>query len=957
MNLAKTSKPFLVLTGLILVALLLVAWLAIWLIPANRAWLKVVEIPGATELDGELFSKLMDAELIWVERTETDIWLRRIACSSYNVANPETIVKRVGKSAAFDRRLVFELCRSNLGERIIENVDLFNSGNQLIAVRDNRGAGQAQNGVLTCSDGTSVTSLFLPPNCMRSEWKTTVKSSGQPLRPVSADAIPIRDYFPLAMLKPAVMSDWAVVRPFFDAITGTVPHHTFETEVTFKSEPLSIQIIGYADRIAINDRTINLSELGVAERGSLQTAVDGQNIAISFERVCEGEKKTKVNCEFSGTKLKSGLHIFVTAPAGAVLSLRLDLLPSNHSSAPSGPAPTQTAQPVTWSQSNLEVRDIKITCAQKNVPATTPHLLGASAACVAFWDDVQIWPKLPSPRTPPGGTQPPPAATPDPAVDPIKAEPFGLEMDGIAILNDSGQLTPEGFRLGYGDILGFGTSDINSYADYLSRHAGGREIKFTFRPAMQQRMIDVLKRGVPRGKMRPYSRAELIIMDAEGADAGRILGYATTPDRREGGLSHWDMRALSLVKPGDSPFAAHLWKAHDNSAVPGSTFKLVTALAAIQHVLDEDDDTLEDILLGQASAQEMMTYLGWMRAVPGFKGACRPQGATGGFASYNAFPVYDREGNGQIIHCLGNFGQASADSYLLSGNNGCRPGDARRHTGLCEALQKSSNQFFASIALHSGKKALYRMPGATAEHDDELVGVPLVVLTQRLSTTRQMATAPLGLFDALDPKFQVGSVASVPIKLRVMDPQPDQTIFPRVAARSRSQDLAQNGMGQAVDATPTAMAAVAASIATRRVVNPIIAEQAVRPATPHIPLIHFPQGEKARHDALLDALELGMRQVVTRGTGTRIDKGLPATVVQGIHAKTGTADVEIEQKERNGAWVVGFVRAPGGGSGITQDISFACRVVPIPTGRGQGGGSVCGPVINTLLHELHKNGL
>ncbi len=78
-----------------------------------------------------------------------------------------------------------------------------------------------------------------------------------------------------------------------------------------------------------------------------------------------------------------------------------------------------------------------------------------------------------------------------------------------------------------------------------------------------------------------------MLLDADDA-AGDVLALAGTPVFT-GDVNQWDVRALAAGATETDPLAGYAWRAGDVDAMPGSTFKLATALAGLDAATRDDD--------------------------------------------------------------------------------------------------------------------------------------------------------------------------------------------------------------------------------------------------------------------------------------------------------------------------------------------------------------------------------
>jgi hypothetical protein len=930
----------------------LLVWALNRLVTTNTTWVSSVSIPAASTLDGQLFDHLLTAGILQLRRDSRHVEIARTPCTSYTLENPaearlpngqsaHDYARAIAKANPPDnggddpleevKRLILEFCDTDVGERIRDAIDLFNTSRDLLAVRDNRAHDAFDGGRIPCTNTVPTSALFVPPNCLTSQWSIQVDGSGQDIRRVSTGSLSVEEYYILSADQPQLMSDWAVARPFRQA-AGESTLHRVSSTITFGARPVLIDVVGFVTGMTVDGVPVDLSAIGSTQRGEATVNLGGSWGIVRYKRLCQAEHRDVNLCVNADRAETSALRFTLDAPRGSNHEVALLVYPSGYLPPEVRERRAETAadpsKELIWPAYSRKIRNIRVTCPALELSASVAVLEGAQTSCAApEWIDDET----------------PANADGDSGEDSGEKTPFALTIDNVAILDASGNLTPKAFGLGYGDILGFGTQDLGSYADYLSIRQISPEFTLTVHPRMQQRLKALVENNLPGGR-GPRTRVDLVVLDAEGDGAGELLGYASWPSSGYG-LSHWDLRALSQASPALSPFAGHVWTAHDGSHTPGSTFKLVTSLAAIQYLMDRNDPEMADILLGRVKAQDMIDRLGLSQAKPWDTGPCEPVDRYQGPAYANAFVVYDRFGRNTPVHCIGNYNKRNSSSDLAN-HPWCQSVGGLETFDMCSALIDSSNLFFAGLAMEIDKRHIY-IGDTGVETMEALDGLAMHAMAERLSSSRVADAQDLTPYDALDPAFPVSRVSRSPMSMTVTSlPQAEDDS----KKRARALDLAQAGMGQAVSATPIAMAAVAASIATERVVVPRVTPVTLSPPAPDIPLIAGADEDPVLYRQLYDQLVRGMNGTVNLGTGTAaLSSGL-GFLKPHLFAKTGTANLSPGLS----LWRVGDVRPPGGDSGSTRTVAFACRVANVGAGGGGGG---CGPLVNELLRDLHDRGL
>lgn len=505
------------------------------------------------------------------------------------------------------------------------------------------------------------------------------------------------------------------------------------------------------------------------------------------------------------------------------------------------------------------------------------------------------------------------------------------------------EVLPATQRLGLLPLVGTGAADHLSLVGQMAASANAEapvSATLTIDPAIQrivkeeieQRLVSAAGQRTQvaaGGLLDRRRRAAIVILDADQRP-GEVLAAATWPSLAAGErLAEWDLRALEAWNPPDSPLAAIAWSQNNYLTVPGSVFKPVTALAALQKAA-RGDETLRRALLGFASAEALRRGMGL------------------------GFEDRDIQPDPRLGLRIRNFRGSAAEpttvgqAFLLPARTGC-PGGTAQQIGLCEALLVSSNVWFARLALLMDADDLERAPaGRPAD------GLALTQMVRRLY--------PAAPFPLLQPEgFRLGPgtrLAATPVVL-------DSTIAP-VQRLNRRVTLAFNGMGQQTQVTPMAMAAIYASIATGRVVLPRLGR--VPQASAPLPTLLLDGVDEVTQERWLAPLRAGLKAVTSSpdGTGRGAFSDSP-DLHPFVWGKTGTATVVDNDDHRQAAatqghtvWFAGWLdtrpsahfaagrtlRAP-----YPRRIAFACMVTHA---RGGTGGALCAPAVKRILLELSR---
>ncbi|MEM5493351.1 penicillin-binding transpeptidase domain-containing protein [Hoeflea sp. AS16] len=909
----------------------------------NRIWMERVEIPSALAFDAATFDFLVDGGAIWPVRDGVSVALGHAPCNTLAMRSPETVTLVSGPAGEAGRKYVRELCESAQGERIRQEVANFNQSYRIVAISDNREADNAlksKEGV-ACADGVSTAKLFVPPRCLPNKWEATIAADGRVVQSISTATISQFDYAFLASETESFFADWKVITPVIDTQTGESGEYRFRTTMAFGEMPVSIRTIGAVRSISINGSPLKTDPVTAPE--DVREAA-GQRQLASLAIYCADDSRGtghRVRCEGESPRGRpTGSQIFLSEPKGRVVELELVIEPSiridrglrRYLARRETGAPEATDEKV-----SLGFGRIRVACALSGFEVGRSAKGGPETGCDLNWYV-------------PGNQR----------VE-RQSEPLtGLTLRDLPVLDSQGALTQKAFELGLGPLLGLGTGDSGSVAAALTRTGEGENPSLTLNPDYQQKALAALAQNYkcPKGEERCSRRADLVILDAEGEDAGNVLAIASLPQPRTG-MSSWDIETLELTASSKSPLAAYAWRNYDLRGTPGSSFKLITALAASQYVIDSGDKGLESVLLGTASPSEIADLFGIVATRPSFNGRCKPNYDERDPKKLNALPIPGARGG--IVFCMGNSassaGVRSGISHILETGveSGC--GDARTpRGGMCEAIKRSSNLYFAGIAMYLDADKLVD-PETGFEHTGLVTDLLLAREAERFfpAARNSDAVERKSALDVLDVNYPAtGRGRASPMIVEAGLPVPP--------GEPRRLRLARGGIGLSVSASPLAMASVAASVASGKVVRPHLVPRAERGPTDDPvegePLLIAPPEKQALADRFLRDIRDGMGAVIRKrgGTSRSAFAKIPAELRESVFAKTGTAPVFGHSNSppdgRYASWLVGYVDPQAGLPGFDQKIAFACRVAFSPS----YGGSVCGPIVRDFLLALYEAG-
>ena len=903
-----------------------------------------------------------------------------------------TFETHFGNSEDIERRKLFDrLCRSDVGNHILQEVRAWNSSLRILAIRDNRYRERA-----FCENGERRPSLYVPASCHANGWITVLDLNGR-LREVNAvrsGAVP-QGLFGFASRDASIgHGDWLNIEP--SAVTSGP--FRLETEVDWsRNRPsdgiLDIEVLGQVAEVWRGNRRLWPGDGAVVEPICDDPIGDVGNctrlIADDVDETLARGTRIKI-------ELGAGRHalLIYASPIKAIARdvRELGAPPTENRSATVFPKPrsdddTRFVPDTTYALGNhirlacidrqhminvatgdIEDDSLFVSLRRASVRTTTQR------RCQLGWrsvvsrragatGDIQIFAENGDKKVPLTCTWQHPDGQSYPTANALAQSLSMVPVVGID-RNDSlsaiGQLLPQ--------VQAGGKLSVDLSIDIAIQAAIARTLeKLNGNGDAFAGVRRLLLPDIDRQR-----RASLVIIDAGpvfnpgagDAEMGRILGAAAFPQPRSG-LNEWDLRALEQYRATESPLAARMWTQGDRFFAPGSTMKLLVALAGIQAAATDDPQV----------------------------GAFFGSSADGGLTDARLASLFGGQrygmslGSTELIVPLGSDNSASDESgsirnfarnSLCSSVLGACGPDAR--LSVRAALARSSNMFFAGMALAIDEDAV----SCAAARD--LAGIDRVEITRTTGSScfasgqeNALTTRPLYLERAAQrvlPPTDLNlmrAIAGDEAPLRA--PLAGSRIFAEPialgsvrSAELRRFTLAQNGIGQAVQATPLAMAALAGAIGSGRVVHPRLTAKKA-PSDRHEPIIP-PQADGLNDadiglaEVLLDEVRAGMKAVVSSPSGTAYDAfSGHKELADRVWGKTGTAQVgSIYAGEMTGntAWFIGWaddlvntIEFSG------RRLAFACAITGVRTGRqgglSGGGGTVCGPVVREALLEVKRS--
>jgi cell division protein FtsI/penicillin-binding protein 2 len=528
---------------------------------------------------------------------------------------------------------------------------------------------------------------------------------------------------------------------------------------------------------------------------------------------------------------------------------------------------------------------------------------------------------------------------------PVLKKSFTISsFDGIELAAASGAPTAFAETAGLVPLLGVGKHDTYALSGILARSrlpSDLTNIALTIDSRLQARAQQVLQEKLStffpasRDKYTDIRKGAVIILDA---DTGAILAAAGTPIPPPD-THPWDIVSFARTYPLKNPMVLRAWKGLDKHNAPGSCFKPVVALAA----LDEYDKN-------QAVKKFIKGY--------SKKELLKKNNSSGLFYNTSAYSPINgkcytaRKIPGQGVRKITNFKRKSIGVLIEKKISlVCDQEEPRLAMGLDEAIRESVNVWFTRLAMimDAEKATLYDRAMVQRKKGDLMPVFP----DFRLAKTAALLGFENEPFDLAfnlpediilrrwpyREKTSQGDVLfAVPGSINLMNR--DEGGFLWI--------LAQNAIGQGMVTSPVQIARVAASIATGRIRSPYLFSSINSISVKPDPGKTFNFKEKR-----LKLLQHAMKKVPTIGTAKTAFKKHPNQCR--IYGKTGTANVAVvekgstkNQKTFFTTWFMGWQEPENKGE---KRLAFACMVTHAH-GRYYTGGAVCAPIVAEILKDF-----
>lgn len=427
------------------------------------------------------------------------------------------------------------------------------------------------------------------------------------------------------------------------------------------------------------------------------------------------------------------------------------------------------------------------------------------------------------------------------------------------------------------------------------------DVYLTIQSRMQEITQRILQQWVK--KQNPNAAGALVLLNPK---TGAILAAAhASPQNLPRNVHIWDRNAFSQIYPTKDPTQFNPWQGETGFNAPGSTFKLLTALAGLSALRDGHPDSkrLEHMMKGVERSQ--------FKAVTGLSPDARCFEFDGKFI--NNFGANKKE-------------ECSGKSISISFTND--------QLGLREALRDSVNNWFMQLVSNMDCSAK-----TTKDKDSYcLPNFQLITTAKQLGFQgyhKDLAPESLKLARISAENGGRGDVLNAfGGRMGIQAAKPGEKIFKGV--------LAQNSIGQDMVSSPLQMAKLSASIATGKNVQPHLFAwwndddlygDGFYPEFEDLDVPH------------LDWLHQGMKAVVDDGTAK---KKFGKQFAPHVYGKTGTAQAKPRgEKMQEVAWFTGFYSK---GKPEEATLAFACQI----TRATKGGGAICAPAIHDVLNALEK---
>ncbi len=518
-----------------------------------------------------------------------------------------------------------------------------------------------------------------------------------------------------------------------------------------------------------------------------------------------------------------------------------------------------------------------------------------------------------------------------------------MTRDGKSLINNF-DATPSNFTRHNGlvPLVGYEKSDRYALTGILSRTSlphDKTEVHLTLDSRLQQIAQKNLQQEMPlmgsNAEFARKRRAAVVLMNPR---TGAILAAANYPNPPQG-IHHWDRISYSRLYPNSDPFGVNAWQGLDNHNAPGSTFKPVTAMAAMQAVDEEGRDDLKSMIKGLSARQYQK-----LAGIPVSSFSYQPDleitskvSNAGNATLARSMPYRGKNKEGKMISVY--------PRLRLGGGGECgKRAVNSKNLGVREAVRDSLNVWFARLGvMMDGNKLETGGKDTSLAKMARLLGFGSIISLASDQLPLSRILGGIGRGDVLN-----GFAGSLALDdRRIIKTELKNLAENRIRHSTALQRLTQNSFGQGVATTPLQMARVAASIATGKIPQPYLIEkwdnQTQKPIEPRTLKL-----------SLIDYLRQGMKAVPEVGTARNAFSRFYTKGRCRSYGKTGTAQLSGRGKNSrasyNTAWFVGWHEDKKG----IPDVSYACMVTHAYTKAKRNGGTVCAPIIARILRDMEK---
>ena len=551
-----------------------------------------------------------------------------------------------------------------------------------------------------------------------------------------------------------------------------------------------------------------------------------------------------------------------------------------------------------------------------------------------------------------------------PYIKRLKTAPIDFQIvsaDNMTLFKKTSQphsvarITPKALELGLAPIVGIDRYDIQSLAGYLFQQklTTQQNIQLSIQTDYQAIALKYLTEGINKlsypEKYIRQRRGAVILLDGGACNSqqilngdnctdnkiGQILAAATIPMVKTG-ANIWDVKGVEKWNPALSPLSTHAWSQANVHYFPGSTFKSITALTAIQEALS-GNIKIAQIIAG-LSQQKLFKKLGLKST--DYSLIIKNQAGKEDFEIHN----FQNEKLSKALK-----------TPLYSGCPKARYKSTSSQLGLCESLMTSINLWFIQIALLIDQQKLL-----ASDQISEKIGIPKDLAFQKMihhifPENYFNLTQPLGF---KQPHY--GRLNMEPIVLALDKKETGHQL-----------NLAQNSIGQAVQVTPLHMAILYASIANGQIITPKLfplhENSVVKPLlTGHWRKgIHIKSADGLSVKVGLANLHAGLNAVVNgrnihrkgkktwagryAGTASKAFLKNSKKIMKYVYGKTGTAATDINHHLLT-LWFTGWID-PSPKLGLKRRIIFSCMMTHGRSGKDTGG-KICAPIIAKILRDI-----